>query len=155
MFRLLCVGAILFSLTGLGCQGGSRAQKTVRVAGLVTLDGRPLEGASVNFISEGYQTSGLTDTEGRYELQAVPGDYKVHISKTEGEAAAGLAPGNELFGMNEFEAGSPGDPGSGENAGGPKDLIPRRFSDPAATTLSFVVPESGSESADFTSLVSK
>lgn len=86
---------VLVSLAMLtGCQKGDDRDlpATVEASGVVTLDGQPVEGASVVFIpSDGgqYPAQGLTDSSGRFSLQAfeeksgaVPGKYAVQVSKT-------------------------------------------------------------------------
>lgn len=72
-------------LTTVGC--GS-AGKTFKVEGVVTLDGKPLPGATVSFMpeGEGHAASGRTDADGSFRLTtfrtddgALPGNYKVVI----------------------------------------------------------------------------
>jgi hypothetical protein len=90
-------------LAGLGCLAlalivgcGDGSIKTESVTGVVTLDSKPLEGATVNFSpaveGKGDASFGKTDAEGRYKLQTVrgkadagttPGEYIVTVSKTE------------------------------------------------------------------------
>ena len=70
-----------------GC-GGQSVVETVPIAGVVTLDGEPLAEALVTFHPEnGRPASGITDEEGRYELQykdgiagTLPGLNKVSIT---------------------------------------------------------------------------
>ena len=73
-----------------GCKPGANRPKTVPVSGSVTLQGVPVAGATVSFqATDGSRSSvGITDAAGRYELTtfvrgdgAVPGDYKVAITK--------------------------------------------------------------------------
>lgn len=99
-------GVILAVGAGLeGC--GSGRPKTVPVTGVVTLDGKPIEGANVTFYpdtgeagSQGGQqkktdaasrpATGTTDKDGKFTLKtfepgdgALPGKYKVAIIKKE------------------------------------------------------------------------
>lgn len=63
------------ALAAAGC--GPGRPKTLPVTGVVTLDGKPLEEASVLFAPEGggRPATGLTDKEGRFRLGTfVPGD---------------------------------------------------------------------------------
>jgi len=88
-----------FSLLGLlvtcalvGC--GSDLPKTVPVTGTVTLDGKPLAGASVNLLSDegSLPSSGITDESGNFLLKTMVGDkmvdgatvgsHRVAVSKT-------------------------------------------------------------------------
>ena len=62
----LCAGVALCGLLS-GC--GSGDMKVAPVAGIVTLDGEPLERASVLFLpDEGRPSFGVTDSEGYYTL---------------------------------------------------------------------------------------
>ena len=80
-----------------GCGGIASDQwtegrpKTTPAAGVVTLAGRPVEGASVSFVPtdrNGTAAFALTDSEGKFQLStfgehdgAVPGPYTVTITK--------------------------------------------------------------------------
>lgn len=90
--RFVCLFACLFAL-GCGAKGPSVA--TYPISGKVTLNGKPLEGATVNFANknpDGMSASGITDGEGRFKLTtyvtpndlragAVSGEYVAVISK--------------------------------------------------------------------------
>lgn len=84
MFLLLAVG--MFT----GCFGGAGDRPdTGKVTGVVTLDGSPLEGATVTFQpAEGRPSAGETDSSGKYVLMysvdvegAKVGQHTVTISK--------------------------------------------------------------------------
>jgi hypothetical protein len=85
-------GFLLLGLTG--CGGG-----LVSVEGVVKLDGQPLEGAMVVFTpvnEKGQSASGLTKSDGTFELKAAngkngvaPGTYKVVVSHSEVMASPG------------------------------------------------------------------
>src|SRR5207245_8454223 len=70
-----------------GCGGQA---EPVKGEGVVTLDGKPLEGARVTFLPESagaFVASGKTDYEGNFLLStpglglgALPGEYKVVLS---------------------------------------------------------------------------
>ncbi len=81
----LCLIACL-----IGC-GDSSGPRTVDAAGVVTLDGSPVEKAQVIFIDNNSSNpaSAMTDLQGRFSLSlngeksgAIPGNYKVQVSKT-------------------------------------------------------------------------
>ena len=87
--RVLLVGLAVLLFAGAGC-GGGRAP--VPVSGTVTLDGKPVEGATVTFHllgddKEGRPATGLTDKTGTFRLKtgnedgARPGEYAVVITK--------------------------------------------------------------------------
>lgn len=93
--NLRAIVALLFCgfLLAAGCGPDlSHLPKTVPAAGVVTLDGKPVEGAQVVIIpAVDGQTgaAGITDAGGHFSLRAfnekdgaIPGDYKVQVSKT-------------------------------------------------------------------------
>lgn len=75
-----------------GCGG----PKLVPVNGTVTIDGKPVDGATVTFVSDDgkHSFSGSTDASGNYSLQegektgAYPGSYKVIVIKNPHKATA-------------------------------------------------------------------
>jgi hypothetical protein len=81
-----CWTLILSCLLIAGCGSNSGL---ARVKGKVTLNGQPLEGATVTFqptAADGSPSSGVTDADGRYELMftfdtpgAMPGEHVVSI----------------------------------------------------------------------------
>ena len=85
LIRCLACSCVLL-LTG-GC-GGSDGPELGRVTGKVTLGGKPLAKASVQFIPEKARMSaGTTDDEGKYELTytrtekgAIPGTHTVRVT---------------------------------------------------------------------------
>lgn len=81
---------LLLLVAVLGC--GSGNPKTIKTTGVVTYNGKPVEGAMVSFGStEGKRSAGgQTDANGRFTLTtfaqddgAVPGQYTVAVSKSE------------------------------------------------------------------------
>ena len=83
-------GSLLVVLQMAGCNWGSTSD-TIPVSGVVTLDGQPVEGATVSFhaIEEGKPSAyGRTKADGSFLLQthavndgAVPGEFAVTIQK--------------------------------------------------------------------------
>jgi hypothetical protein len=118
----------------LGCGGGRSKVKTVKVSGTITLDGAPLTGAEVNFLGEEYAGIATTDSNGHYELQAQPGPNTVYLSKYEG--------------MDDPDF-DPTEIGPSDSGGGPRQLIPPKYSSESESELEFTVPDKGSDSADF------
>ena len=120
----------------LGCGGSPKLPDTVPVTGVVTLDGKPLDGALVNFAStsNGVGAFGLTNEQGEYKLEimvgrltkegAVPGEYKVTISRF-------VDPEGKRVKMDEPRA-IPG-----------RQSVPRRYSDPTETLLMGKVDAAG------------
>jgi len=114
----------------------------IPVSGRITMDGRPLSQASITFRSDRDQFPGLTDATGCYELKpgAIPGEYRVDVSKFEGNPQAMLAMDPGAVGR---VAATP------DTATPPRQMIPARYSDPKQTELHFAVTSSGVNRADF------
>jgi len=98
MSRRSVLGLLVAMSLGLaGC-----GTKPVPVKGVVTLDGQPVEGASVTFVSgDGNQSySGFTDATGTFTLDAgqnkaiSPGTYKVLVVKTPKADVPQMEPGS-------------------------------------------------------------
>jgi len=132
------LGVVL--LIGAGC-----GNSPVSVRGTVTLDGSPIEGATVIFLPEGgtgRQAVGLTGADGGFQLTtlstndgAFRGKYKVVVQYNQGsEAPPG---GNVKEVMQGFEKGQKA------KRPPPKYVIPPRYSDPDKTELRQEVPASG------------
>lgn len=152
---LLAYGVIAilsFSLV-VGCSRGPARPKTYPVSGTVTLNGQPVEGASVIFVpkdmaagvgaqatSPGPQVAtGETDAQGRYVLGtfakgdgAIPGDYLVKVFKfpKAAGATAGTSGGEEEYQPPEEDAPPPP---------APKNLLPERYANEQTSGLSFTV----------------
>ncbi len=124
-------------IVALGCGSAKRPTvKTVKLSGTITMDGQPLEGAQVNFLATEYAGVATTDASGRYELEGQPGENTVYIRKFEGVGA-------------DFDAtmmDSVSDAGGG---GGPRQMVPARYSDPSQTELRYVVPDRATSDANF------
>ncbi|MBM80742.1 MAG: hypothetical protein CMJ78_09130 [Planctomycetaceae bacterium] len=140
-----------------GCGGGSDRMATVKVSGKVTFNGQPLEGAQVQFLSDGEGVNrgpaarGTTNAQGEYTLStyepgdgAVPGKKKVTITKTEGGADPGANTGEDGLDADALTDPAkmgidPDDP----DASVEKSVIPDTYANPIGTPLTAEVPESG------------
>jgi len=73
LFAVLCSIGVLSMISLVGCGGNPAGYpETAPVTGTVTLDGAPVEGASISFAPpEGRSSSGTTDADGKYELRYV------------------------------------------------------------------------------------
>ena len=89
VFFLKLIG-ILGVLVAAGCSSNSVVYPEVAdVVGVVTLDGQPLEAATITFVPEaGRSSSGVTDSSGKYSLHytgtirgAMLGTHRVMIKK--------------------------------------------------------------------------
>jgi len=85
LFRFGCLIAAFAMLPLIGCDAGPA---TGLVSGVVTVDGKPIKDAVVNFYpTDGRASTGTTDENGRYELSftrqrmgAVLGNHKVTVT---------------------------------------------------------------------------
>ena len=151
----LCIAALSFVIALSGCGGsGGGGPKTERVSGIVTLQGKPLDGATVYFMTDKFSGFGKTNADGKYELVqgAVAGQNKVYISKRKLPEGVNLDPEAGMD-LGQFDAAT----AVGENDPTPKgakkqsngEQVPEEFSNPQKSKLTFPVPAGGSTTADF------
>jgi hypothetical protein len=126
----LFVPLLSIALLG-GCGSSVGGPKTVSAKGKVTLDGAPVENAQVIFIDDANQFPAYspTDSSGNFSLRlseekmgAVPGTYKVQVSKT-------------LLG------------GSGSEDGGAEVTLsyglPKKYANFMTSNLTYTIPDGG------------
>lgn len=123
-----------------GC-GGESSVKTVDVSGEVKLDGKPLPGAEVKFVSDKHVGVGTTDASGGFTLKngAAPGENKITVSKItdpkynpeEGMDAEMLRMEGQAQGLRTAKGES----------------LPLRYSVLGQSNLTFDVPADGTEEA--------
>jgi len=176
VFWASCV-AMLLGLGGCGPKGGS-ALKTVPVAGAVTHNGKPIEGATVTFLpvdpNSGKAAGGITDAAGKFTLEtyaggstvvpgALLGDYNVTVTKTSSAVASSSTDAMMTMtnpeGMQQLEKGGGVKPGEDAKAtapvvaaptgSGPESLLPKKYSDPATSTFKANVPAGGKSDFSF------
>lgn len=151
---LFVVATCLLLTPLVGCSGSDKPN-TVPVSGKVTLDGVPVEGASVMFRPEGPGRPGtaMTDANGVYHLSsygepndgAVPGDYTVAVIKIGGPGASSLAaaapPQADPNALSTIAA-----PGSdGASVPEIEYFVPKKYTDPTTSGLKQTVPEGGGD----------
>lgn len=137
-FSIGLLGSVLLMFGG--CGGGRSADlpKLVPVSGTVTLDGKPVAGASVNFVpagkTRGGMCYGMTDDNGRYELLA-------------GDRQKGAPAGEFRVTCSKWirADGSPftSDGTQSPEMAGAKQMLASRYSDQARTELKATVPDTG------------
>lgn len=136
----------LFSVL-VGCGAEVELDGTTAVTGTVAHNGQPVEGATVTFspAGEGRAASGITGADGRFTLTtltaddgAMPGTYKVGISKTDVQGAM-TAEESEAYLMQHNQAPPP--PVT-------KELLPAKYKNPMQSGLTATVNEGGEN--DFT-----
>lgn len=143
-----------FSFTAAGCGGGAG-----KVEGLVTLDGAPVDGATVTFnpVGEGRPGSAVTNAQGIFKIEGkeglAPGKYKVTVTKRE-QMMANLSPEAQkdpTLAMKEMiKAGKiTGDPTKkvlpkpGTGPAIPPNLMPAIYGDSNKTPFEIEIPHSG------------
>ena len=133
--------------------GGCGGEGPVSFRGVVKLDGRPLEGATVHFIAQedgGRDAFGSTDAEGEFELSTLePGDgafrgnYKV-IVRPATQANPELSAESPTEAMAAASAG--------QRLNRPAVALPPRYSQPSQTILMQRVPADGNVVFEVTSM---
>jgi hypothetical protein len=128
-------------VAGSGCGGPG---KPVKTEGLITMDGKPIAGATVTFHPKaegGRMATGLSDADGVFQLQtfaeadgALPGDYKVTVIKTEALEVSPSASGPEKMMKTMFNRSTQKKPSS---------LLPKEYADVSRTPLQVHVPHGG------------
>lgn len=153
----LASGMLATCLWSAGCGETAKvtSEKTVPVTGTVTYNGQPVADATVTFVPEtapgeaasGRGAFGRTDAAGKFELMAfnpgdgaVPGTYKVTITKTEGETASGPETGADDY-VDPAETETP--------AAAPKQLLPAKYGNVASTDQKATVAPEGAQEFTF------
>ena len=147
------VGSRLLVLALLLAASGCGRQALVKLEGKVTLDGKPLEGATVTFAPEGgagSPASGLTGSDGVFYLTTrtsgdgvAPGAYKVTVTKAAGSEVAGMQQPNPsdpqamAKAMKEFSEKHKSAPDSGQKKG---QIIPAQYANVEKSPLKCRVP---------------
>lgn len=147
----LVLGALACLALLVGCSKGPARPKTYPVTGTVTLNGQPVEGATVVFVPKAATQSGQaagqqgpqvatgeTDAQGHYQLGtfakgdgAVPGEYLVKVFKYPKPATpTGPGGGDENYQPPEENAPPPAPP---------KNLLPDKYANEQTSGLSFTV----------------
>jgi hypothetical protein len=145
LLRVLAATLALGLVAGCGGSGESGVE-TVAVSGTVYLDDNPLAGCAVHFIhSDKYVGIGQTDSSGKYELKAEPGENTVLFFKSKD---SGLT--EEEQEMEDMAGTEIGEEGEEDAEGGEEgQLIPARYGDADQTDQKFNVPAEGATDADF------
>jgi hypothetical protein len=151
MIRTSCLGTscLLWAVALAGCGGGGA---TSPVTGVVTLDGKPLAGASIQFVPQGSgrDATGETDKDGAFVMSTfkprdgvVPGTYKVVISPPTGTADP------TPHGSAEDAMAAASKPQTKKQSTGP--AFPQKYSRPDQTPLTQEVPVKGKLTFDLKS----
>jgi hypothetical protein len=156
-FILFHVGVACLLSWSAGCGGASGAanrEKTIPVTGKVTYNGEPVADATVTLVPDapppdaiGKRAAfGRTDSSGRFSLRtfepddgAVPGKYKVTVTKYEVSSSGAVATSEEDYvPPEEME----------EDSAPPKSLLPEVYSKANSTTLTADVADGAAITLD-------
>lgn len=149
MKSLLCILSLLM-LSGCGESKGDKPPGAVDVSGKVTMDGKPLVGANVNFVNGEHISVGVTSADGTYVLTqgALPGKNKVFITKVDNSVLGDMNDVEGGMDEGQLEARAQADP-EGNAKLKKAQQVPPQYSDPEQTILEVNVPESGKDDANF------
>lgn len=149
---LLALCLFVFSM---GCSKGDRPD-IAKASGIVTLDGNPVEGATVTFepVNGGRPCFGTTDPEGRFAITsyeegdgAPVGEHFVSVIKISGPGAAAPTPDSAMS-LSEIAP-----PGADKDKAEDPDketiyLVPRKYINAKTSGLKITVPDGGSTTLD-------
>jgi len=148
--------AALVAAACCGCGGKADKTGTLKAGGRVTYKGEPVSGATVTLVPQarGRAAVGTTDDSGRFQLTtlspgdgALPGTYKVTVTKTDQPATSTPAPPMDSEAWRKLDtemmkkAGKPSPP--------PKDLLPVKYKTADKTPLTCQVETSGKNDFQF------
>ena len=144
-----CVLGLLIAIAG--CSESGTDVPTVPVAGKITIKGQPLADAQVEFHNneKKFVGSGKTDASGNFKLYqgAVAGENVVLVKKTPLGFNNNPEEGMDL---GQLEAAASAEAGGVPTNNALKGSeVPLEFSDAEKSPLKFVVPEGGTQSANF------
>lgn len=137
--RCVCAGLLLFTFIGCGKKTTELKLDLVPMSGTVTLDGIPVADANVILVytgtpPESFVGSGaVSDAQGHYEVQTmgkkgtVAGTYQVTVSKQVSANGTALKP-EEGIDIEQLRM-----------AGGVKETMPGKYTNPATTDLKVTV----------------
>lgn len=161
MKSLTLVSSVLAITLGVGCSGGEdewtrNLPETVNASGFLLMDGKPLEGATLVLIpSDGgkHAANAVSDSSGAFEFKAfpskegaVPGKYKVTVSKTI-EVQGGTSPRAEL----PESVAEEGAAHAAEETAGVDwvNALPKQYANPNTSGLTAEIPPDGTDDLKF------
>jgi hypothetical protein len=132
---------IVLAVAFAGCSGNRRPKlpTTFPVTGVVTLEGKPVAGASVMFnatVGGGYGAVAVTDAAGRYVVTTfVPGD--------------GVVPGDYSVAIKKMVLATSGDESPMAGSGDPKNVLPAKYADDSTSGFKATVEATPANTFDF------
>jgi hypothetical protein len=151
---MLATCLLLIPVLSTGCNRGD-GPPLAPASGKVTLDGIPVEGASVSFepVNGGRPCSGMTNAEGIYQITSVQtndgapvGDHYVAIIKITGEGASVPAGTDPSMALSDIPAADSKD---GKKEPETIYLVPRKYNVAKTSGLKVTVPSGGSSELNF------
>jgi hypothetical protein len=136
---------LLMSSSVLICVGcnGKRLPTLVKAEGVVTLDGVPVENATIAFISEktDYHAVGNTNAQGRFSMR---------VSRSEYNGKIGACPGDYKVEITKSVVGAQGSSESTEEAQVTlRNDIPTKYASIGSSGLNVTIPDKGSDQLNF------
>lgn len=142
IFRLFSVVFVLISLVGCG----SKNVELAPVAGKITMNGEPLQGATVLFrpqtSAEDIEAKGASESYGKTDEN---GEYQLAVVMS-GNSGAVVGPNKVIITLDAFEEILPTYDSKGKDQRGPNP-IPETYN--SKTTLEFDVPSAGADDVNF------
>ncbi len=132
--------ACLLGCGGDGDEWSAKRPKVYPASGIVTLDGKPLDGATVQYMSQAHDlaAAGSTDAQGRFKLTtynaddgAVEGAHKVVVKKTAYEEK-----------KTKYDS-----PQERSVALMPKELLPMKYANSTTTPIEVTISTAGPNEA--------
>ncbi len=148
---LALVCALTVALVGCGSSGGGSRSGLVKASGILTYNGQPVDGATLDFrpMDESVQNgvaAGFTDEKGMFSLMtdrpgdgALPGKYRVSVKK-QVEMIDGMTR-DEYVKANDKEGN--GEVSFDKNKLKTEDLLPAKYNDPLNSPLEVEIPSGG------------
>jgi hypothetical protein len=140
----LPVGVLLFVV-------GCGSSNLVPARGHLTLDGAPVEGASLMFFPEsesGQVAAAATDADGKFAAATrgtpgcVPGAYAISVTKKVTPPGAQESPQADRAEFEGKKKGAP-NPYATKGQAVPRNVLPPQYADPATSKIRIEVPPGG------------
>jgi len=151
IMSIVVVTSCLIAVAGLsGCTKQPSRPKTYQVHGTVTFNGKPVEGATVTFVSKEGATgepkpqaaTAITDSNGRYAIGtfatgdgAIPGEYLVKVTKyrtTQQQQSVGNDPESQMQAYLQYQQGK-------QQQAGPQNELPAKYENEKTSGLFITV----------------
>ena len=142
------------ALTAAGCGDADDLPPTVPAAGVLTLDGTPVEGAQVvvSALEGGGSAAALTNSQGAFRLRAfpakdgaLPGEYMVQVTKTVQTSGASDTGVSDEEAALAVESGEHAKETIENSDVGWQNVMPPQFANFTTSQVMLSIPEGGRE----------